>query len=129
MPNVRAADDTILTSGRRGDKHVNTLQPDAVIKVRFKRMDEGGRRGGLTCGVYHCICYLDGVAHDCRVYLEERTLELGQEYRVPVRFLAPEIVIPKLSVGKIVSLWEGKEVATGEVVAIKPETWSGAAAP
>jgi len=33
-----------------------------------------------------------------------------------VKFLRPDLVLPKLSPGKQISLWEGKEIATGSVI-------------
>jgi len=49
-------------------------------------------------------------------------LELGEYYEIPVIFLCPELVLPKLAIGKEVVLWEGKDVATGYVINLQPTT-------
>jgi len=48
--------------------------------------------------------------------LNDRTLQLGETYELPVKFLNPDVALRKLSAGKSVTLWEGKDIATGEVV-------------
>lgn len=54
-------------------------------------------------------------AFDCRVLLENRTLELGMTYDLPVKFLRPDLALPLLAVGTPVRLWEGHDIATGHV--------------
>lgn len=94
------------------------MKPDAVIRVRFKRTDEGGRQGPVVRETYHCMFIVDGVTFDCRLYPQGRTLELGVEYEVPVRFLSPDLVVPRLAPGRLITLREGKEVASGQIVSV-----------
>jgi hypothetical protein len=91
------------------------MQPDAVIEVRFKTPSEQGRQGAIVGQVYGCPLIVDDEAFDCRIYLEGKTLELGKAYEVGVKFLNPQLALPHLSPGKAISLWEGREVATGKV--------------
>jgi hypothetical protein len=92
-------------------------EPDAKFRMRLNLISEGGRASGIGPMVFHCMLHVGGAVHDCRLYPEGRKLELGLEYDVPVRFLAPPIVIPKLTVGKEIGFWEGgKEFAKGTVV-------------
>lgn len=92
------------------------MQPDAVIQIRFKTTAEKGRQAAVSGNVYGCPLFVDGEAFDCRLYLEGRTLDLGKTYEVGVKFLNPQLAMPHLSPGKAISLWEGKEIAIGEVV-------------
>jgi hypothetical protein len=39
-----------------------------------------------------------GKAFDCRFLITDQRLELGGNYEVPIKFLSPELVLPKLSV-------------------------------
>jgi hypothetical protein len=96
---------------------VNTT-PDAIIKVRLKTAVEGGRQTAIAVGdnPYGCPLFVDGEAFDCRLLLKNQTLELGGTYELPVKFLNPDLALPKLSAGKLISLWEGKEIAIGKVV-------------
>jgi len=94
------------------------MKADAIIKVRFKTSAEGGRQGAIV-GVgqfYGCPLFIDGEAFDCRIPLDGKTLQLGESYELPISFLNRDLVLPKLCPGKSVALWEGKEIATGEVV-------------
>jgi hypothetical protein len=100
------------------------MTPDIIIEVRFKTPAEGGRKtavgsaDGVVVDYYSCPLIVDGEAFDCRLLLERRRLELGQIYDVPVKFLNPQLVLPKLTQGKDVLLWEGKEVAIGKVLRV-----------
>jgi hypothetical protein len=94
------------------------MQVDAIIKVRFKTTAENGRQRAVTGEIYGCPLFIDGEAFDCRLYLEGRTFNLGETYEVGIRFLNPQWALPLLAVGKRISLWEGKEVASGEVLRI-----------
>lgn len=94
------------------------MKPDAIIKVRFKTTAEGGRHGPIVIGEtpYGCPLFVDGHAFDCRLLINAQTLHLGETYELPVKFLNPDLVLPKLSPGKPLKLWEGKDIATGEVI-------------
>jgi hypothetical protein len=60
-----------------------------------------------------------GEYFDCRIYLEDGVkLEPGGVYRLPVRFLNPAVVLPRLRPGKKITLREGNIVAEGEVLEI-----------
>jgi hypothetical protein len=88
----------------------------ATIRVRFLTSGEGGRQTDVTGDVYACPMFIDGEAFDCRIYLNGKTLTLGETYDVPVKFLNRELVLPRLATHKRVKLWEGKCVADAEVI-------------
>ena len=96
------------------------MKPDALIKVRFKTKTEGGRQGPIVIGErpYGCPLFVDGEAFDCRLLITAQTLMLGETYELPIKFLNPDLALPRLSPGKAVKLWEGNDIATGEVVRI-----------
>ena len=89
---------------------------DATIQIRFKTTAEGGRIGPIQGKQFSCPMLISGEAFDCRLETGGRILELGETYEVPIRFLNPQLAVPKLTVGKEVVLWEGKEIATGRVL-------------
>jgi adenylate cyclase len=62
------------------------LKPDAIIEVRFKTTEEGGRHDALVIrkAPYGCTVFIEGEAFDCRVLLENQTFELGGTYQLPV---------------------------------------------
>ena len=94
------------------------MQPDAIIKVRFKTTAEGGRHGNVVIAnkPYACVMFIDAEAFDCRFLINNQTLELGETYELPVKFLNPDLALPMLSLGKPMRIWEGKDIATGELV-------------
>ena len=55
---------------------------------------------------------------DCRLLLDQvgTTLLPGVSYeKIPVKFLFPDLVKPRLRVGASFSLWDGRDIADGEV--------------
>lgn len=99
-------------------------QPDIDIKVRFRTSVEGGRKTSLKSKIaledacYACPLLVDKKAYDCRLLIGKNELERGKEYEVSLQFLDKESALPHMSVGKHITLWEGKEVADGQVIRI-----------
>lgn len=94
------------------------MRSDAILKVCFFTASEGGRQSDILGQVYACPVLVDAEAFDCRMFLPEGGLRLGDTYVVPVKFLSPDMVLPKLAPGKEVGLWEGKKIGIGSVVSI-----------
>jgi hypothetical protein len=100
------------------------MKPDIYIKVRFKTSKEGGRNTSvkrktpLGPDFYGCPLVVDGKAYDCRLFIGNEEIELGKYYEIPVKFLDKDLALPNLSIGKNVTLLEGKEVADGRVIKI-----------
>ena len=93
------------------------MKPDAIIEVRFKTTAEGWKTWDILGAEYFgCPLFVDGEGFDCRLLLGGRSILLGQKYELPVVFLCPDLALPKLAPGKAITLWEGKDVATGRVV-------------
>lgn len=101
------------------------MEPDIYIKVRFKTTAEGGRKTSIKRRTpmgpdfYACPLIVDDKAYDCRLLIENKEIELGEYYEIPVKFLDKDLALPNLSVGKKITLWEGKEVADGEILRIE----------
>ena len=94
------------------------MEPDAIIRVRFKTPEENGRKSAIKASYYSCPMLIDGEYFDCRLLLAGREVELGLSYEIPVQFLRPDLVLSKLTKGKSFVLWEGKDVASGDVLEI-----------
>jgi hypothetical protein len=94
------------------------VKPEIVVSVRFRTPQENGRLTAISGNHYSCPFVVHDKAFDCRLVLDGRTLELGNRYEVPVKFMNPQLALPLLKVGTQFLLWEGKEVAAGEVVKI-----------
>ena len=101
----------------------DAILPDVIIRVRFRTKAEGGRQNDIIipdCPEHHygCPLIVEGEAFDCRVLVTSKTFRLGMSYELPIKFINPNLVLPRLSSGTAVKLWEGKEIASGEVVRI-----------
>ena len=92
------------------------MNPDALVEIRFRTPEEGGRKEPFLGGEYHCPLFVDGEAFDCRLYFGALKVTLGERYEVPIKFIAGTSALSKLTEGKKIVLWEGKEIADGKVV-------------
>ncbi len=94
------------------------MSPDVTIEVRFRRCSEGGRSSSVLGQQFGCPMVISGEMFDCRLLIGDRTLELGEPYEVPVKFLNPQVAMSRLEPGCAIALWEGKVVADGKVLRI-----------
>ena len=93
--------------------------PDVLIKVRFLLSKEGGRETNVdgTTFDYGCPINIDGQYFDCRfIGNEKKSFNLGEWHDIYIKFLSSELAMPHFTVGKHISLWEGKVIAEGIVV-------------
>jgi hypothetical protein len=66
---------------------------------------------------------IDGQYFDAFFNLSETgPMAPGQTVTAGLKFLSPDLAVPLLSVGKEFSLWEGKLIANGRVLAIHAGT-------
>lgn len=70
---------------------------------------------------FGCPMIIKGRYHDCRLYLDEaESIAPGEVKKsVNVRFLCSNLVYPKLAIGGIYHLWEGKLIGEVEVNSIE----------
>lgn len=100
------------------------MRPDIYIKIRFKTTSEGGRKSSINRkrpsgpDFYACPLIANDKAYECRLLIGDKKIELGKYYKIPVKFLEKDLVMPHLSIGEKILLWEGKVVAEGIVVEI-----------
>jgi|ERR1700722_19819659 hypothetical protein len=95
-----------------------TSKRDVTINVRFKTTEEGGRKTPISGEFYACPMLIDGKGFDCRIDLDGKKVELGHNYVLSVKFLNRSSVVPLLYPKKPVILWEGKDIANGEILEI-----------
>ena len=92
------------------------IAPDILATVYFYSSDEGGRQTPTPSDKLNCILDLEGEYFDCRLLLDETgSLLPGQEALVPIKFLYPDLVKPKLKLGDKFHLRESKTIAEGVV--------------
>ena len=102
------------------------ILPEALIKVRFLLPKEGGRQNNIKIDWpsgqqtgFGCPMRIDGCLHDFRTIISgSETYILGETYDLYVKFLCPELALPKLRKGMEIELWAGKTIARGHVMEI-----------
>src|SRR5450759_385984 len=84
--------------------------------------EAGGRRTpiGTDVGEYRCPVGLDGEYFDCRLVARDSTaIAPGECADVSIQFLFPELALPHVAVGKELTLWEGRTIATGLITNVR----------
>lgn len=95
-------------------------KPDIVARVRLYPTTDGGREAPLQPRQFSCPLFFQNEGFDCRLLLDltGETLFPGAEAEVPIKFLFPENVKPRLKPGDSFKLWDLKYFAEGEVLKI-----------
>jgi hypothetical protein len=90
-----------------------------IANIHFYGTNEGGRKGPIVPPHFGCIFEIGGHSHDCRLLLQNaKPIKPGEIVVLPIQFLRPELLLPKLLLGRKFFLWEGGHIAEGEVVEI-----------
>jgi hypothetical protein len=93
--------------------------PDILALVHFYAASEGGRKDSTRSDTYRCPLKFGGELFDCVLLLADiGPLNPGSKAIVPIRFLFPEIIVPRLNSGDHFLLWEGRTVAEGVVLEV-----------
>jgi hypothetical protein len=102
------------------DAGMAKLTPHVMAKVRLYTNEEGGRSKPIPAIQFSCPLFFQGEGFDCRLLLDQAGIDLplGGNAVVPIKFLFPEHIVPRLKKGDQFRLWEGKEIAVGEVLEV-----------
>src|SRR5437762_2736828 len=91
-------------------------RPDIIASLHFFGTDEGGRNGPTPPKIFRCPLEFDGEKFDCVLHLEETgPLSPGSKATLPITFLFPELIKPRLRIGNEFTLWEMRTIADGVV--------------
>ena len=91
-------------------------QSDIIARVRFFPTSEGGRQGATPEKMFGCPFVFKEEMFDCRLFLEGvGSVSPGDEVEVPIAFLCPNLIKPRLNAGDRFALWEMGTIADGEV--------------
>ena len=97
-------------------------QYDVFARIHFYPSVAGGRNGTTATSFFGCPLEFEGEKFDCRLLLEEiGPVSPGQTVGVPIAFLYPELVKPRLSAGSRFTLWEMRTIAEGIVERVVPD--------
>lgn len=100
------------------------LQPDIVARITFLTAERGGKRHAIpaTADQYRCPMFFAGEGFDCALLLHaiDHAISPGSTIELPIKFLCPWLIKPRLRVGDRFTLWEMGTIADGEVLQIVP---------
>lgn len=93
------------------------LVPDVIVDVKFYKTEDGGRKGPTSPEFFPCLFVINNHNHDCRLLLDNIGSIFPGDFKinVPIKFLCPDLVIPKLKNGMKFYLRGVKIVAEGVV--------------
>lgn len=100
---------------------MNVIKPDIRATVRLYSTHEGGRKLPTPSDHLACLFVYENRNFDCRLLLQDLgPLSPGQEAEVPIKFLSPELIKPRLEVGSRFQLRELQVIGSGAVREIVP---------
>ena len=95
-------------------------EPDIIAEIALASVEDGGRSVSTPSEWFGCPFVLpNGEHHDGRLDLSERApMFPGESAVLPVKFLDARAVVPKIEVGAVLQLWEGRVIGSATVLAI-----------
>jgi hypothetical protein len=110
-----AKDNSTLTLGA----YMDELPADIVATIGFHPTDQGGRKEPTSSDRFRCPFEYQGEFFDCILDLNETgPVRPGEQVTVPVVFLFPDLIKPRLNKGHRFTLWDMRTIADGIVVEI-----------
>jgi hypothetical protein len=96
------------------------IEPDIIARVSVYAANHGGRQSTIPPVQFGCPFFFEGEGFDCRLLLDQVGVSLspGSTADVPIKFVCPELVKPRLHRGARFKLWESGDFAEGEVLEI-----------
>lgn len=96
------------------------LIPDIIADLKFYPTKENGRKSPTPSTFFACTIVIDNKNHDARLLLDDIGGIAPGDFKknVPIKFLCPDLVIPKLKVGSHFFIRDGKIVGEGNVVTV-----------
>lgn len=90
--------------------------PDIIAKVHFLPTELGGRKGPTPSDRFSCPFVFEGEYFDCVTFLGDiGSIAPGSTVTLPIWFLSPTMIKPRLNVGSVFDLWELGVIANGTV--------------
>jgi translation elongation factor EF-Tu-like GTPase len=114
---VRTGDLPKLAPPTRAAGVIMSFQkPDIAAEVRLLAEREGGRMSATPPDHYGCIFVFEGENFECRLLLADAgPVAPGQQAKVGIKFLRPELIKPRLREGSPFTLREVRTIGEGTV--------------
>ena len=91
------------------------MKPDVLARIRMNTVNH--RHGPISPPKFRCPFVFEGELFDCQLLLEAvpNAIVPGDVVDVPIKFLNPAMVKPRLATGVRFKLWDLGNFAEGEV--------------
>jgi hypothetical protein len=115
-----------VNSGVRLLLNMNHPSPDIIAEVHFLPTELGGRKGPTPSERFGCPFLFEGEYFDCVMFLDDvGSIAPGSTATLPIWFLSPSKIKPRLNVGSAFDLWELRVIANGTVMEIIDDVSEG----
>jgi hypothetical protein len=95
------------------------VDPDIIAELAFYPPEAGGRQSPIHLKLFGCIFVYEDENFDCFVLLAEgQQVSPGDKTVLPIKFLRPQLIKPRLRVGASFKLRELANIAEGAVLQI-----------
>jgi hypothetical protein len=95
------------------------VTPEISAEIVFLPTSNGGRGGSLLQGEYRGVLKVEEENFSVRFFVHQSGgIAPGQTGVFGIQFLVPQAAIPLFPVGKEFSVWEGRVVGHGKVLAV-----------
>lgn len=92
------------------------MTPDLIATVKLYPTGDGGRQGPTPSNFLGCIFEFEGGLFECRLLLTDiGSLAPGQQARVPIKLLSPDLLRGKLHRGDTFRLRESRPIGEGTI--------------
>ncbi len=93
--------------------------PDIIAEIHFLPTESGGRKQPTPSGRFGCPFLFEGEYFDCVMFLDDiGSIAPGSTVTLPIWFLSPSLIKPRLNLGSAFDLWELRVIANGTVLEI-----------
>ena len=101
-------------------------KPDIIAEVYFLPTELGGRKESTPSNSFGCPLLFEGELFDCVTSLDDvGSISPDSTVTLPIWFLSPSLIKPRLSVGSDFGLWEIGVIANGTVIEILNDSSGG----
>lgn len=94
-------------------------KPDLLVEIDLLPTSEGGRTGLTPETWFGCPVAISSEYFDARMDLTAvGSIAPGQHVQAPLKFLSPELTMPRVAVGQVLELWEGRTIGHATILAV-----------
>lgn len=94
------------------------VRPEVEVEITLFPFSDAGRRSAIAQGEYRGVLSVQGGNFSVRFEVTDEPFGPGQTRQLGIQFLFPDAALPHFPVGATFSVWEGKIIGQGIVLAV-----------